>query len=100
MRIPPRNGLGIIEWALRYPEAADALIEAVNGLQALEWQVVKPSAQTRSTVLIEGPRAYTLAAPLQFATAIADSTATAASASTQLNLLLAALRTVKMNPAV
>lgn len=99
-RIPPLGNQSVIEWALRYPEAAGALIEVVNGLQMLEWQVVKPSAQTRPTVIIEGPRAFTLAAPLQFRTAIADSTATAGSVSTQLNALLAELRHVKQNPLV
>ncbi len=98
-RIPQIGSMSVVEWALRYPEAADALIQVVNQLQAVEWQVVKPSAQTRPTVLIEGPRAFTLAAPLQFRSAIADSTATAASASAQLNTLLAELRILKMNPA-
>lgn len=79
----------------------DALL-LLNALSQLEVHLVPPGsspALSPGNKIIKGdPPALILPLPLQFRSAIADSTATAASVSAQLNLLLAELRAVRQLP--
>lgn len=90
----PLMGEDYFAWRMRYPDAADELIQIVNRMYGMRWQLVRPGGNTGGTnaVLLDSDQSMILAAPLQFAAPIANSTATAASVSTQLNLLLAQLR--------
>lgn len=77
-------------------------INLLNALASMEVHLVTPGAVSP---LVPGgkpirgdPPSLIMTLPLKFAAPIADSTATAASASAQLNLLLAALRTTGQLP--
>ena len=95
----PLPGDAIIEWRNKHPQAADDLVRAVNLLLALEVKLVNSNANnTGKTAILRSANNYVLTLPIQFASPIADSTATAANVSTQLNSLLAALRTAKILP--
>lgn len=96
--IPP-IGESILEWRRRYPLAADDLIRIVNLMYALEVGLVTPSANTRGkTAIITAENNLVLNLPLKFDAPIANSTASAASASAQLNLVLAQLRRTGLLP--
>jgi hypothetical protein len=90
----PKTGGEVFDWLQRYPEAADELIGIVNRLYNLQFQLIRPGSNTAGVenVLVDSPQNLVLALPLKFAAPIANSTATAASVSTQLNLVLAQLR--------
>lgn len=93
MDIPQING-DFFGWTQKYPQAADDLISIVNRLYNLEYQLIRPGSNTGGVqnVLVPSAQNIVLALPLKFAAPITNSTATAASVSTQLNLLLAQLR--------
>lgn len=96
----PLPGDAIIEWRNRHPQAADELVRAVNLLMALELKLVVPTAYNpaKEAIARSGTN-YALILPLKFSAPIANSTATAANVSTQLNSLLAALRSTGQLPA-
>lgn len=84
------------------PQRVRDALELLNALAALEVHLVVSGGAVElgpGKAAIKGaPPTLVLPLPLKFATPIADSTATAFSVSTQLNLLLAALRTNGQNP--
>ena len=89
----PLPGDAIIEWRTKHPQAADDLVRAVNLMLALELKLVNASAyNVGKTAILRSANNYALMLPLQFRQPIADSTATAANVSAQLNSLLAELR--------
>lgn len=89
----PQPGESLVGWALANPEAVTRAIEAVNLLISLQVQLTGAnSTRSDQNAIVLSPDRYLLPIPLKLNTAIADSSATAASVSTQLNLLLAALR--------
>lgn len=84
------------------PSKLQGAIDLLNALANLE---VVLSSSASNVPLVRGERQIQgeppnliLALPIQCATPIADSTATAGSVSTQLNLLLAQLRTTGILP--
>ncbi len=96
----PLPGNAIFEWRERYPEAADELVKAVNLMLSMRVELVTPNGyNSAQTAILASPNQYLLALPVRFRAPIADSSATAASASAQLNLLLAELRATKQLPA-
>jgi hypothetical protein len=95
----PLIGGSILDWRKKHPQAADELIQIVNLMRAMELGLVTPSANTRGKeVLIASENNLVLNLPLKFSAPIADSTASAASVSTQLNLVLAQLRLTGILP--
>ena len=78
------------------PEKLQHAIDLLNGLAALDVQIVSAGGVTSDrpghASIMGDPGAMILPLPLKLAAPIADSTASALSVSTQLNLLLAALR--------
>lgn len=95
----PLPGDAIMEWRAKYPEAADELVRAVNLMLDMKVRLVTPDGfNSAQSAIVTSPQQYFLAVPLKFRRAIADSTATAASVSAQLNLLLAELRATGQLP--
>lgn len=87
---------------LQEPQRVRDAIALLNGLAQI--QVIlqpvgsaRPLASGNRSIVGEPPN-LVLPLPIAMQTAIADSTATAASVSAQLNLLLAALRLTKLLP--
>lgn len=96
--IPP-PGDDFLAWRRRHPQAADELIRIVNHLAALELVLAVPGQNTRGlTCIVHSQTNAKLVLPFKFDAPIANSSATAASASTQLNLLLEQLRRIDFNP--
>ena len=84
------------------PQRIRDAIELLNALSQLQVQLVpvgssRPLSSGNRSIVGEPP-ALILPLPIAMQTAIADSTATAASVSAQLNALLAALRLTKLLP--
>jgi len=96
--VPTVSGVDLITDAQKVQQLIDLLFALRNINVQL---VVGQASQTFSpgvSPIVGTPPALILPLPLKLATPIADSTATAASVSTQLNLLLAALRANGMLP--
>lgn len=95
----PQPAESILKWVIDNPQAVRDAVKLLNLLSAVEVRVVTSTAanRTNNPVIISGTNAI-LPVPLKLAAPIADSTATAASVSTQLNLLLVALRTTGQLP--
>ena len=87
---------------LANPQRIRDAISLLNGLLEMEVRLVPPGGvaplQSGYKQIIGDPPALVLPLPLKFRRPIADSTATAASASAQLNILLAELRANSQNP--
>jgi len=95
----PLVGGSIVEWRTRYPQAADELIRIVNQLVALELALATPGQNTRGlSAIVPSQTNLKLVLPLKFDAPIANSTASAASVSAQLNLVLAQLRLTGILP--
>lgn len=91
--IPPM-GDAWLEWRNKYPTAADELIRTVNLLSSLELSIATPASYTAAgkQALVKSDSNFVLRIPIRFAAPIADSDATAASASATINAVLAQLR--------
>lgn len=84
------------------PQRIKDALELLNALAQIEVHLVPPGnvaplSSGNKTIRGDAPNLI-MPLPLKFTRAIADSTATAASVSTQLNLLLAELRKVSQLP--
>ena len=97
--VPPEPAASVLKWVIENPEAVRLAVQLVNLLSAVEIRIVPASSynRTNNPIVISGTNAI-LPVPLQLAAPISDSTATAASVSSQLNLLLAALRSTGQLP--
>lgn len=94
----PQNLADLLSDPQRVRDAFDLL----NALSDLEVHLVPAGTATigRGVAAIKGdPPSLILPLPIKLSSAIADSTATAASVSAQLNALLAGLRSTGMLPA-
>lgn len=95
---PPDDGK-VLQWVVQNPDAVRDAVQFLNLLIALECKVVVPSSINNPKVgIVFSAKNAILPIPLKLAAPIADSSATAASVSTQLNLLLAALRATGQLP--
>jgi hypothetical protein len=87
---------------LRDPRRVRDALELLNALASLEVHLVPPGAAAPLSPgrnqIVGTPPSLVLPLPLQCPSAVADSSATAASVSTQLNLLLAGLRRTGILP--
>jgi hypothetical protein len=72
----PLMGEDYFAWRMRYPDAADELIQIVNRMYGMRWQLVRPGGNTAgaNSVLLDSAQSMILAAPLQFAAPIASPT--------------------------
>jgi hypothetical protein len=89
MQIPPPATLADL---LQDPQRVRDANKALNLLLAAQVSITQPITTRGLESLIVSRENIVIPVPLQLSAPIADSAATAASASTQLNLLLAALR--------
>lgn len=97
--IPAPDEGKVLQWAIQNPEAVRDAVQFLNLLISLECKVVAPSSINNPKVgIVFSAKNAILPVPLKLAAPIADSTASAASVSTQLNLLLAALRATGQLP--
>lgn len=59
----PLAGDSFLEWRMKYPGAADELIQIVNRLYALNLKLVSPGTINADRVLIQNPEQFSLALP-------------------------------------
>ena len=97
--LPIPNAGKTLQWVIENPNAVRDAMRFLNLVISLEVQVTQASglANPKRGIVFAGRNAV-LPIPLQLRAPIADSTATAASVSAQLNLLLAALRSTGQLP--
>lgn len=88
-QVTPPNSLSEL---LQSPQRVRDAFELLNALAAAKVSVVALSSTRGDQSLLISSQGITIPVPLKLDRAIADSTATAASVSAQLNALLAALR--------
>ena len=95
---PPPDGK-TLQWVMENPTAVRDAITFLNLLISLECRIVVPSGSNNPKQgIVFAAKNAILPIPLKLGAPIADSTASAASVSAQLNLLLAALRTTGQLP--
>lgn len=72
----PLAGDSLLEWRLKYPGAADELIQITNRLYAMNIRLVSPGTINTDKVLIQNPDQFTLALPLLIAATYGSPTGT------------------------
>ena len=83
---------------LQNPQRVRDAFDALNLILAMRVQLTTPGSTRGIASLVTSGERYTLPIPLQFSTPIANSTATAANVSAQLNTLLQAMRSTGQLP--
>lgn len=87
-----------IQQLLNDPTRLNAALDFLKSIQAAEIQIVNPTNTIGTATLSRANGQTVIPIPVRISAPIADSDGTVASVSTQLNTLLAALRTVKILP--
>ena len=102
----PLAGDSLLEWRMKYPGAADELIQITNRLFAMNLRIVSPGTQNTDRVLIQNPDQFTFSLPLLIAanygtptgtytrTAFATTTVTTAQLAERVAALISDLKTI------
>lgn len=98
-RLPPPPAGNFMAWVMANPQQVAQYFAIVYAMQNAQLAITINGTTTKVPIRFSVENAlFSIELPNRLSSAIADSSATAASVSTQLNLLLAAMRVTKQLP--